>query len=92
MNQPKLKILLISIVCDLIGMLSYLVPGLGEFSDVIWAPLSAFIMIKLYKGRGGKIAGVVSFIEEALPIDFVPSFTLMWIYSYKIKKQPNKDY
>jgi hypothetical protein len=71
----------------LIGILSYLVPGAGELADVIWAPLSLYIMIKMYKGTEGKVAGVISFIEEALPIDFVPTFTLMWIYTYKIKKQ-----
>lgn len=79
--------LIIGITCDIIGMLSYLVPVIGEFLDVIWAPLSLYIMVKLYTGPKGKVAGVVSFVEEALPIDFVPTFTLMWLYTYKIKKQ-----
>jgi len=87
MNLNKRNKLIIGVVCDIIGMLSYLVPGAGELADVIWAPLSLYIMIKMYKGTEGKVAGVISFIEEALPIDFVPTFTLMWIYTYKIKKQ-----
>jgi hypothetical protein len=41
----------------------------------------------MYKGKMGKVAGVVSFLEEILPAtDFIPSFTLMWFYTYFIKK------
>ena len=30
-----------------------------------------------------KIAGVITFVEEALPgFDVIPTFTLMWIYTY----------
>lgn len=82
----KYNKLIVGIACDVIGMGSYLIPGAGEFTDVVWAPLSLYIMIKMYKGTEGKVAGVVSFIEEALPIDFVPTFTLMWVYTYLIKK------
>lgn len=40
-------------------------------------------MTQLYDGKKGKIAGVVVFIEEALPVlDVIPTFTIMWIYSY----------
>jgi hypothetical protein len=51
--------------------------GLGEFTDIIWAPVSAWLMIIMYKGNTGKIAGVISFIEEILPsFDVIPKFTL----------------
>jgi hypothetical protein len=44
-------------------------------------------MTRLYKGREGKVAAVISFVEEALPwVDIVPSFTLMWMYTYWFKK------
>jgi len=44
-------------------------------------------MIWMYKGFLGKIGGTVSFLEEILPFsDFVPTFTLVWIYKYLIKK------
>jgi hypothetical protein len=37
----------------------------------------------MYDGKKGRIAGVLVFIEEALPIsDVIPTFTIMWIYSY----------
>jgi len=79
----KYKKLLLSILFDAIGYVSYLFPGIGELSDIIWAPLSAWIMTKLYKGNSGKVAAVINFAEEALPgFDFIPTFTLMWIYTY----------
>jgi hypothetical protein len=51
--------------------------------DFIWAPASAWLMTKLYKGRKGKIAAAISFVEEALPmLDIIPTFTLMWLYTF----------
>ncbi|WP_242118717.1 hypothetical protein [Aestuariivivens sediminicola] len=83
----KYKILAISILCDVIGYVSFAIPGIGEFTDIIWAPLSGWIMTKLYKGKPGKIAGIISFIEEILPgLDVIPTFTLMWIYTYVFSK------
>ncbi|WP_242084761.1 hypothetical protein [Aestuariivivens sediminis] len=83
----KYHILALSIICDAVGYLSFVIPGIGEFSDVVWAPLSAWIMTKLYKGKPGKIAGIISFIEEALPgVDVIPTFTLMWLYTYVFTK------
>jgi hypothetical protein len=61
------------------GYVSFVFP----LFDFIWAPLSAYLMTKLYKGKQGKIAAVIVFIEEALPfIDVVPTFTIMWVYTY----------
>ena len=84
----KYKVLALSLLLDAIGCASFLIPGIGEFSDVAWAPVSAWIMAKLYKGKAGKVGAVISFVEEALPgLDIVPTFTLMWLYSYVIKKE-----
>lgn len=82
-NLTKRQKLLIGILFDLIGMLSYAFPLI----DVVWAPLSAFLMIKLYKGNIGKVGGIVSFIEEAVPgFDFFPSFTLTWFFVYYLNR------
>jgi hypothetical protein len=85
----KYKLLLLSIVFDGVGMLSFIIPFIGEFSDFVWAPLSAFFVYKMYKGTAGKTAGVISFVEEAglFGTDFLPTFTLTWIYKYLIKKK-----
>ncbi|MFX0557105.1 hypothetical protein ACOCEA_09905 [Maribacter sp. CXY002] len=85
MNK-KYKHLLQGLLFDGIGMLSFAIPFIGEFSDVLWAPLSAWLMTRMYKGKIGQAAGVLTFIEELLPgFDLIPSFTLMWIYTYILK-------
>lgn len=78
--SKKYQKLAISIVLDAIGLIPLI--------DIVWAPVSAYIMSKMYKGKEGKVAAVISFIEEAVPfLDFIPTFTLMWIYSFIIKKE-----
>ncbi|MCB0469541.1 MAG: hypothetical protein KDC51_02705, partial [Flavobacteriaceae bacterium] len=53
-----------------------------------WAPLSGYLMSRMYKGTEGKVAGVISFIEEIVPgLDIIPTFTIMWFYTYVIKKE-----
>jgi hypothetical protein len=64
---------------DLIGMASYAFPFLAEFSDIVWAPISALIFNKLFGGRLGLIGGVLNFLEEIMPLtDIIPSFTIAW--------------
>ena len=91
--MKKYQILLLGLLFDALGLVSFIIPGIGEFSDIIWAPVSAWLMTKLYKGRTGKIAAVITFVEEALPgFDVIPSFTLMWLYTYVFKtKEKIKD-
>lgn len=85
-KNKKYKDLFWGLLFDGIGMLSFIFPGIGEFSDMLWAPMAGWLMTKMYKGRAGKVAGVIAFVEELLPgIDLVPSFTLMWIYTYVFK-------
>lgn len=84
----KYKILGLGLLFDALGFASFIIPGIGEFSDIIWAPVSAWLMTKLYKGREGKIAGIITFVEEALPgFDVIPTFTLMWLYTYVFKSK-----
>lgn len=87
--KKKYKLLLLSILFDGVGMLSFVIPFVGEFSDVIWAPLSAYLIYNMYQGIEGKIGSLVSFVEEAgiFGTDFLPTFTLTWIYKYLIKKE-----
>ena len=69
----------ICILMDLIGMASFLFPAMAEFTDIIWAPISAYIFNKLFGGRLGAIGGVLNFIEEIMPFtDVIPSFTIAW--------------
>lgn len=68
---------------DLFGYASFAIPGLGEFSDIVFAPISAVIFYKLFGGWKGAFGGVFNFVEEILPFtDFIPSFTIMWFWQY----------
>lgn len=68
------------IILDLIGYATFSIPGIGEFGDVIWAPLSAIIFFKLFGGPMGKFGGAFSFLEEILPFtDIIPTFTIAWL-------------
>lgn len=83
----KYRNLILGILFDAIGMLSFTIPLLGEFSDVVWAPVSGLLLAGMYKGRIGKIGGIFSFLEELIPFtDVIPTFTLTWIYTYLIRK------
>ena len=73
---------------DLIGYATYAVPLLGEFGDIIWAPISALIFYKTFGGWKGAFGGMFNFIEELLPgFDFIPSFTIMWFMQHAKKPQ-----
>ena len=80
LQQPSL---MFCIVMDAIGYVSFAIPGIGEFSDVIWAPLSALIFYKTFGGRKAIFGALFNFAEEALPFtDIIPTFTIMWVYRY----------
>ena len=90
-NTNKYKKLAISIIFDAVGYASFIVPGIGEFIDLAWAPASAYLMTKMYKGNKGKIAAAVSFMEEIMPgLDVIPTFTLMWLYTYVFKSKTSE--
>ena len=83
MTDNRYKKLALGIVFDAIGMIPFL--------DLLWAPLSAYLMTKMYPGKKGKIAAAISFVEEALPfLDFVPTFSIMWLYTYVIESTKDK--
>ena len=87
-KKNKYTLLILGVIFDTIGMLSFAIPGVGEFTDVIWAPLASFLIYKMYKGTEGKIGGLITFVDEILPgLDVIPTFTLMWVYRYIIKNQ-----
>lgn len=86
-NDDMVRKLLLGLLFDGIGMISFSIPLLGEFSDVVWAPLAAFLMTRMYKGRVGRVASILTFVEEILPFaDIIPSFTITWIYTYFFQK------
>ncbi|MFB9079806.1 hypothetical protein ACFFLS_07955 [Flavobacterium procerum] len=87
-EDDKMSKLIIGLILDGIGMATSAITIFGDLGDIIWAPIAAFIMTRMYKGRVGKAASILTFIEEILPItDIIPSFTLTWIYTYFFQKK-----
>ena len=79
MNQKSQPSLYACLILDAIGCLSYVIPFLGEFSDVVWAPVSAIIFYFMFGRRLGVIGGIAEFLEEISPgLDFIPTFTIGW--------------
>jgi hypothetical protein len=86
-QQPSL---IFCILMDIVGYATYAVPLLGEFGDIIWAPLSSIIFVATFGGWKGVLGGMGNFIEEILPgTDFIPSFTIMWFIQNMQKKKAN---
>eukprot|EP00929_Paragymnodinium_shiwhaense_P008070 TRINITY_DN111999_c0_g1_i1.p1 TRINITY_DN111999_c0_g1~~TRINITY_DN111999_c0_g1_i1.p1 ORF type:complete len:159 (+),score=12.51 TRINITY_DN111999_c0_g1_i1:113-589(+) len=70
-----------ALAVDSVGCGSFLLPGIGEASDVIWAPISAF-GVKLISG-GSYMWTAMAFIEEILPFtDIIPTATFAWATRY----------
>lgn len=79
---------------DVAGLASYSIPVVGELADAVWAPVSAIIFLFVFGGRKGMAGSIFNFIEEFLPgTDFIPSFTLMWLWQYFSSgySQPQKN-
>ena len=83
MRRLKYKMLAKGLVLDAIGMVTMAFPGIGTLIDFVWAPIAAWQMKKMYPGKKGGFAALVVFLEELIPgLDFIPTFTLMWIYTH----------
>jgi hypothetical protein len=77
----KLK-LLAAILIDLIGMVSYILPGASELLDIILAPISALLVYILFNRKLSWAS--FTFLEELLPFtDVVPSATIAWYFHYQ---------
>jgi hypothetical protein len=87
-KQQTSTSLIFCLLMDFIGYASYALPILGEFGDIIWAPISALIFFRTFGGWKGAFGGLFNFVEEILPgLDFIPSFTIMWLWQRMTKPQ-----
>lgn len=85
-KNNKGTMLVLSLLFDFIGMISYFVPVFAEVTDLFWAPISGILLMVMFKGTAGKLAGVFGFIEELLPfVDVIPTFTITWFYTYVMR-------
>jgi hypothetical protein len=76
---------------DLAGCATYIIPGFGELGDVLWAPISAITFVFTF-GRAGFPGAMFNFVEEILPgTDFIPTYTIMWLFNYYRKVKEAKE-
>jgi len=67
------------VALDLAGDASELLPVLGEFTDIAYAPVEAAVLQAFFKSPAIAAFG---FAEEILPFtDIIPTFTLSWCLS-----------
>ena len=80
--QDLIGKLITSLVLDLIGSSSYLLPVVGEGFDFAWAPIYFIILGALYDDVMPNLK-YVGFLEEILPFtDVIPSATLGWVKEF----------
>lgn len=76
------------LIMDLLGSATFLLPGLGEWFDILWAPVSAMLFFNSFGGKVGRIGSIINFAEEILPFtDFIPTFTIAYFYNRYFKKE-----
>lgn len=83
-----MRMLVLSLLFDGIGMISYIWPALGEVTDLAWAPIAGMVYFIMYRGVLGVMGGMFTTAEELVPFtDVVPSFTLTWLYMYQLNNE-----
>ena len=69
--------LLLCLFIDLVGDTSFLLPGVGEAEDLLWAPVAALAVRKLFDSN---FLTLLEFSKEILPVtDVLPVATLAWL-------------
>lgn len=71
------------LLMDFLGVAFLSIPFLGPFIEILFAPISAFVYMRMFGGVKGFFGGVFNFIEELIPgLDFIPTFTITWAVQY----------
>jgi len=69
-------LLVAALLIDFIGIISFLIPGIGDMTDMMWAPASAYLIKQLFDDS---LFATLGLLEEMLPLtDFIPTATLCW--------------
>ncbi len=48
-----------ALLLDAMGCATYFIPALGEWADIAWAPISAWMFIRLFGGRVGTFGAMI---------------------------------
>ena len=84
-ESRKQRDLIFSILIDVVGCASYLIPGLAETTDLMLAPILAAAIYYVHKTKVGAALG---FVEEILPFtDIIPTASIIWLKRYKMSRE-----
>lgn len=87
--------LLGSVLIDVMGLVSYVIPGVGEFSDIATAPITVYWILEMLTDVDNvsedsfeaQAFAVFGGLEELAPvIDIIPSATMAWVYKWRYMK------
>jgi len=88
MAQKPLPSLGMCLVMDALGCVFVMIPIVGPFIEMLFAPISAVIYFRMFGGKKGFFGGIFNFIEELIPgLDFIPTFTITWFVQYASRKK-----
>jgi len=80
-NRIKYFKLFSAIMIDLVGIVSYVLPVVGEGGDLVWGPISGFLIYVLFPNH--KRMAIGGALEEMLPFtDIIPTAYLTWRLDY----------
>jgi hypothetical protein len=86
-SEKEKPSLLFCLIMDALGCITYILPFASEWTDIFFAPLSAYIFYRVFGGKNGKIGALINFIEELMPsIDFIPTFTIAYFFRKRYNK------
>jgi len=78
--------LLASIGIDALGNATYVVPGVGEYGDAVFAPASAVMLKMMYNANG---IALINLAEELCPFtDIIPTATIAWFLQHCAPNSP----
>lgn len=87
-KKHRKQLLYLCLLIDALGMLSYIIPVIGEWTDVAMSVLTALAIFKSFGSVGWAAFG---FLEEILPFtDVIPSATITWFYVFTLRKKETK--
>ena len=76
---PDVSKLLLCLLIDILGTSSVLLPIVGEFTDIAYAPIAALVLRSSF--QGSNVVFALEFApEEILPLpDILPLTTICWL-------------
>jgi len=78
--------LIASIGIDALGNATYVVPGVGEYGDAVFAPASAVMLKMMYNANG---IALINLAEELCPFtDIIPTATIAWFLEHCAPNSP----